>query len=178
MTPEPSSDTPERIRGDGGLGEARDPNVLDAIAALSCQGFPDKARVVMALAARLAEAEKRADEAERERDETATDLHDRFVAAQFDLEVAEMHDMTATAEHWEGAFYAEKKKREAAERQVEALREALSFYANPETYFAIAFMGDSPHGDFLDDFEDVPGFGAEKPGKRARAALAQQGETP
>jgi hypothetical protein len=48
-----------------------------------------------------------------------------------------------------------------------ALREALEFYADPDTYFAIALIGDPPHGPFLDD------VGSDgKPGSMARAALA------
>lgn len=60
------------------------------------------------------------------------------------------------------------------------LREALEFYADPDTYFAIAVFADAPCGDFADDFEELdgdlghPGGGAwVKPGKRARAALAK-----
>ena len=58
------------------------------------------------------------------------------------------------------------------------LREALEFYADPETYFGVAFMADRPCGDFVEDFEELtgelghPDGGSwEKPGKRARAAL-------
>jgi hypothetical protein len=58
------------------------------------------------------------------------------------------------------------------------MREALEFYADPETYFGVAFMADRPCGDFVEDFEELtgelghPDGGAwEKPGKRARAAL-------
>lgn len=65
------------------------------------------------------------------------------------------------------------------EEQNETLREALAFYADPETYFAIAFMADPPCGEFADDFEELDGAlghpdgGAwTKPGKRAREAYA------
>lgn len=51
------------------------------------------------------------------------------------------------------------------------LREALEFYADPETYFAIGFFPDNPAGDFMDDFEETEELGF-KPGKRARAALS------
>lgn len=50
------------------------------------------------------------------------------------------------------------------------LEDALTFYADPETYFAIGFMPDRPCGEFMDDFEETPELGW-KPGKRARAAL-------
>ena len=55
------------------------------------------------------------------------------------------------------------------------LREALAFYADPETYFAIAVLADRPCGEFADDFSEVwwePARGMEeKPGKRAREVL-------
>ncbi len=53
---------------------------------------------------------------------------------------------------------------------VKALVDALAFYADPATYFAIGFLPDPPCGDFMDDF-DATELG-EKPGKAARAALA------
>ena len=58
--------------------------------------------------------------------------------------------------------------------EIERLKTALEFYADPETYAAIAFLPDPPCGDFCKDFSDdhghdlLPGF---RPGKRARAAL-------
>ena len=52
------------------------------------------------------------------------------------------------------------------------LREALEFYADPMTYFAIAFIPDGDCGELVDDFEDV-GLPSPKPGKRARAALTR-----
>jgi hypothetical protein len=51
--------------------------------------------------------------------------------------------------------------------QVKELREALEFYADPGTYFAIMLIGDPPHGPFLDDVGHKG-----KPGERARSALA------
>lgn len=57
-------------------------------------------------------------------------------------------------------------------RRMERLEEALEFYANPETYFAIGFFPDSPTGDFMDDFDDTGELGF-KPGKRARSALSE-----
>lgn len=53
--------------------------------------------------------------------------------------------------------------------------EALAFYADPETYFAIGFFPDRPCGEFIEDFDenyvhdDMDGF---RPGKRARAYFA------
>lgn len=59
--------------------------------------------------------------------------------------------------------------------QLNEAREALTFYADPTTYFAIGFLGDAPAGEFLDDFSEVtwPGGKGFKPGKRARAALGE-----
>ncbi len=54
-------------------------------------------------------------------------------------------------------------------RHIGRMIQALTFYADPETYFAIGFMGDPPHGPFLEDFEEIDG--AHRPGKKARAAL-------
>lgn len=90
----------------------------------------------------------------------------------------------ARAEYQRGAdnLMAEigKQEREAMEARRErdevwaALREAteaLSFYADPETYFAIGFFPDQPCGAFIDDFEEIDGV--ERPGKQARAALTR-----
>jgi hypothetical protein len=55
-----------------------------------------------------------------------------------------------------------------------AALEALVFYADPETYYAIGFFPDPPCGEFMEDFSDdhgdeaPPGF---RPGKRARKAV-------
>lgn len=49
------------------------------------------------------------------------------------------------------------------------LEEVLKFYADPATYFAIAFIPDRPCGDFMDDFDETE-LGP-KPGAKARAAL-------
>lgn len=50
------------------------------------------------------------------------------------------------------------------------LLDAVEFYADPDTYFAIGIFGDSPCGEFIEDVEEIDG--AVRPGKRARAALA------
>jgi hypothetical protein len=67
-------------------------------------------------------------------------------------------------------------QRDALAAEVAALREALEFYEDPETYIAIGFFPDRPCGAFMDDFEAVEDDpvrpGAIRPGKRARAALA------
>ena len=74
---------------------------------------------------------------------------------------------------------------ERLERALVDAAEALDFYADPETYFAIGFFPDRPCGPFIDDFDDTE-LG-RKPGVRARralealaglgAALAEQGAT-
>lgn len=67
------------------------------------------------------------------------------------------------------------------EAQLERAREALEYYAEPMTYFGIAMIGDAPHGDFFEDFEEWPDWGEsarmvkDKPGKRARTALRTMG---
>lgn len=48
--------------------------------------------------------------------------------------------------------------------------DALQFYADPETYFAIAFIPDPPAGEFMDDFSETICLG-RKPGKTAREVL-------
>lgn len=62
------------------------------------------------------------------------------------------------------------------ETHLRAAVEALEFYADPFTYFAIGFWPDPPCGDFMDDWSQHghPDFAVddERPGKRARAALA------
>lgn len=54
------------------------------------------------------------------------------------------------------------------------LTTALEFYADPDSYFAIAVIADRPAGAFADDFsltEDCIGDVRERPGKHAREAL-------
>ncbi|MDA2938478.1 hypothetical protein MYX75_09480 [Acidobacteria bacterium AH-259-A15] len=67
------------------------------------------------------------------------------------------------------------KKLETAEADNARLREALEFYADPETYFAIAFLPDPPNGPFMDDFSETELD--MKPGKQAREALARTAES-
>lgn len=77
-----------------------------------------------------------------------------------------------TGESSAAIMYAEATPRE------KLLAEALAFYADPETYFAISMLPDRPCGEFVDDFETLEGAlghpdGGKwvKPGKRAREAL-------
>ena len=77
------------------------------------------------------------------------------------------------------AMVAMKERAEQAERQLAGVVEALEFYADPETYFGIAFAADRPAGGFDEDFEELSGELGHpdggtwvKPGKRARQALA------
>ncbi len=66
---------------------------------------------------------------------------------------------------------------EALEERIEELEKALEFYADPETYFAIAFFPDNPSGEFMNDFSDDHGhynFNREMPGKLAREILKNE----
>jgi len=54
-------------------------------------------------------------------------------------------------------------------RERDALREGIEFYADPTTYYAIAFLPDPPCGDFIEDFDHTE-LGI-KPGKMARALI-------
>lgn len=47
---------------------------------------------------------------------------------------------------------------------------ALEFYADPNTYFAVALVPDHPAGEIMTDFGRTADLGM-KPGKRARDAL-------
>ena len=61
--------------------------------------------------------------------------------------------------------------------------ETLEFYADPESYHAIAFISDPPHGPFMEDFdEDYLDYSPHMydrpmPGKRAREALKPEVRT-
>lgn len=59
----------------------------------------------------------------------------------------------------------------AIQDQVHTVVEALLFYADPATYFAIGFFPDPPCGEFMEDIEETE-IG-QKPGKRARAAIQE-----
>jgi hypothetical protein len=56
----------------------------------------------------------------------------------------------------------------------EVLIEALEFYADPESYWAIMIIGDQPCGEFAEDISDDyehPAIIGPRPGKTARTAL-------
>jgi hypothetical protein len=60
----------------------------------------------------------------------------------------------------------------ALKRRLRACEYALSFYADPETYFAIGVFPDRPCGEFINDFTYCDTMWSPKvwkPGKRARA---------
>jgi hypothetical protein len=73
-----------------------------------------------------------------------------------------------------------------AEKRITLTGEALAFYADAETYHAIAFLPDHPCGEFIDDFSEDHGdehYDRAMPGKRARACirslfLADEGKHP
>ena len=55
----------------------------------------------------------------------------------------------------------------------------LSFYADPETYFAIGFFPDPPCGEFVDDFDEDykhDDMSGPRPGKRAREMMVELGK--
>lgn len=63
--------------------------------------------------------------------------------------------------------------------RVQRLIDALEFYADPETYHALAIWADPPCGDFMEDFSEDHGdpfYNRPMPGKTARAALAEWDE--
>jgi hypothetical protein len=60
---------------------------------------------------------------------------------------------------------------EYLQRRLLRAEEALDFYADPDTYFACAFLFDPPCGAFHEDFSRVEGDTTDRPGKRAREAL-------
>jgi len=55
-------------------------------------------------------------------------------------------------------------------RKIKSLVNALAFYADEDTYFAIGFFPDKPCGDFIKDFSK-DSLGKISPGKKARAVL-------
>lgn len=125
-------------------------------------------------AAELAEC-ARADAAEKERDELAgfvEQLSGDVRAACADYAHAKTRgDNEPSKKRKVSALLSTAiKQRTDAEADAKTLREALAFYANPETYFGIGFLMDPPCGEFGDDFSDTD-LGT-KPGKRARTALS------
>jgi hypothetical protein len=62
-------------------------------------------------------------------------------------------------------------------RRITDLTAALEFYADPETYYGIGFLADSPCGEFAQDFSDDHGddtLPGPRPGARARRALGEE----
>lgn len=59
------------------------------------------------------------------------------------------------------------------EKRISDLEEALMFYADPENYHAIKFIGDPPCGSFIDDFSEVNNYNRPMPGKLARETLTK-----
>ena len=79
-------------------------------------------------------------------------------------------------------FYDEDIQRETLEsyvadavlQELAPLIEGLGFYADPDSYFAVAILADRPAGEFADDFgpdDEFPDYGRPMPGKLARDAL-------
>lgn len=60
---------------------------------------------------------------------------------------------------------------EQQQAEIKELREALFFYADPETYIATALLPDSPCGDIVNDYSDTKEPFGVRLGKRARLAL-------
>lgn len=54
---------------------------------------------------------------------------------------------------------------------IERLEEALAFYADPETWVAVAFLADPPCGEIVTDESDTGDPWGWRLGKRAREAL-------
>ena len=84
--------------------------------------------------------------------------------------------------HWLGAEQCRQLVAQVNEEDEEAdrMREALEFYADPDTYFAISFLTDPPCGAFADDFDEDHGAPEytrrPMPGKKARKALKGEGD--
>ena len=58
------------------------------------------------------------------------------------------------------------------EEKLKKAIEALEFYADPDSYFAMSFMADRPSGKFADDFSDDHGFNQyDRPGWRGRTNI-------
>ncbi|MEA3420842.1 MAG: hypothetical protein U9Q97_04095 [Acidobacteriota bacterium] len=54
--------------------------------------------------------------------------------------------------------------------------EEIGFYADPDNYFAIAFLPNHPCGDFINDFDYINQYGRPMPGMRARKILLELDE--
>lgn len=63
------------------------------------------------------------------------------------------------------------------DEEAERMREALEFYADPDTYFGMSIICDPPCGDFYRDFDEDHGndfYDRAMPGKQARDALKEK----
>lgn len=57
--------------------------------------------------------------------------------------------------------------------KIEKLADALLFYADADSYFAMSIFTDRPCGGFADDISEVEDYGREMPGKLARETLRE-----
>jgi len=55
------------------------------------------------------------------------------------------------------------------------LMEALKFYADPDTWFAVGLLSDPPNGDIMEDFSEMEN-GQWCPGRKARVTLGWEEE--
>jgi hypothetical protein len=150
------------------------------------EAVPPLVSLVEQMSEKLAEAEKMREKALSTRPPAVVPSHVPFssitIGNRFEFQDAlwtKLDDETAIADGYEasngihtGALVIALDRPAVVPMEVaEKLAEALQFYANPETYFAIGFLCDPPNGDFMEDFSDTQ-LG-EKPGKKARIALAE-----
>jgi hypothetical protein len=101
------------------------------------------------------------------------DLNDLYSEAstKYSLAQAEIERLKEEriAEPYEAAYYYQSRAR-AWKKAAKKYSDALWFYGNPETYFAIGIFPDPPCGEFIEDFSDC-GILRMKPGKLARETL-------
>ena len=69
-----------------------------------------------------------------------------------------------------------KPKKHELEKALKIALSALEFYQDPESYFAVAVMGDRPCGEFADDFGFVNKDWGWRPGQVARRAFKKVGK--
>lgn len=100
--------------------------------------------------------------------EIAYEINDREQLVAFQ----EMNFKYPLCAKFNAEFYAEAKNAlPSLLKLLEQAVEMAEFYGDPETYFAVGVLGDSPCGEFVEDFDETE-LGT-KPGKRARAFLAE-----
>lgn len=102
------------------------------------------------------------------RPNTLPSLHER---AEKWLKSYERDEVALTAECLEELL--QQAYLDAMETVPVELARALAFYANPDTYIAVAFAFDPPCGEFRNDFEDLGKHRGRKPGKLARKVLEE-----